>query len=420
MHILLLDVHYEKTRKPLHTSSITLGELAALTPKKHTLELQNISQPTTIDCEGNYDIVGISTITPSAPFAYKLADSFRSHSKIVVLGGYHPTALPDEAKQHADAVVIGEAEFSWPQLLNDVEKGKLRPFYEHTKPVDPLHIPNPIRYKTKKHSSYAVVQATKGCPYGCEFCSIYYQKFGHIFRKKPIEKVIQDIQSIDEKFFFFADPSLTIDTKYTKQLFKEITALNKKFNCFGNMDVLAKDKELLKLASDAGCVLWHVGIESINPESLQFMGKKMNKIEEYHAAIQNINDYGMNVFGEFVFGFDTDSPKIFKQTEEAIRDWNMMPGFQILVPYPGSPLFDKLQREGRILTKDWSEYTINNVVFQPKQMSPEFLKDEVKQLYKNCYSLYPRMKRIIRSITFGLYPLISCVDTNFNVARRFT
>ncbi len=420
MRILLLDVHYEKTRKPLHTTSITLGELQALTPHKHALESQNIAQPTTINYDGDYTLVGISTITPSAPFAYRIADSFRDHGKIVVLGGYHPTALPEEAKQHADAVVIGEAEFLWPQLLDDVEKGKLRPFYQHAQPVDPIHIPNPIRNKTQKHSSYAVVQATRGCPYGCEFCSIYHQKFGHIFRKKPIEKVIQDIQSIRGKFFFFADPSLTIDIQYTKQLFKEIKPLNKKFNCFGNMDVLTKDRELLKLASEAGCVLWHVGIESINLRSLKLMGKKTNKIEECPTAIQNINDYGMNVFGEFMFGFDTDAPKIFEQTEEMIRNWNIMPGFQILVPYPGSPIFDKLDGEGRILTKDWSEYTINNVVFQPKNMSPDFLKDEVKHLYKNCYSLYPRTKRIVKSMKFGFYPFLSCIDTNFNVARRFT
>jgi len=420
MHILLLDIHYEKTRKPLHVSSITLGELEALTPKKHTVDLQNIAQPTTIDYSEKYDVVGISTITPSAPFAYRIADSFRNHGKLVVLGGYHPSALPDEAKQHADAVVIGEAEFLWPQLLDDVEKGKLKPFYENAGPVDSKDIPNPIRLKSQKHSSYAVVQATRGCPYGCEFCSIYHQKFGHIFRKKPIEKVVQDIQSIREKFFFFADPSLTIDIKYTKELFKELRPLNKKFNCFGNIDALTNDKELLKLASDAGCVLWHVGIESISPESLKLMGKKMNKIEDYPIAIQNVNDYGMNVFGEFVFGFDTDMPTIFEQTEEVIRDWNMMPGFQILVPYPGSPLFDKLEKEGRILTKDWSEYTINNVVFQPKQMDSDFLKDEVKRLYEHCYSLYPRLARSIKSMKFGLYPFLSCVDTNFNVARRFT
>lgn len=420
MQILLLDVHYEKTRKPLHVASITLGELAALTPKKHSLEFQNIVKPTKINYESDYDIIGISTITPSAPFAYNIADNFRKSGKIVVLGGYHPTVLPTEAKQHADSVVIGEGEFVWPQLLEDFEQGKLKSFYENKEPVDPKFIPNPIRRKNKKYGHPTIVQATRGCPYGCEFCSIYHKKFGHIFRKKPIEKVIEDIKSTNGKFFFFADPSLTIDVNYTKQLFKEMKELNKKFNCFGNMDVLAKDEELLKLSSEAGCVLWHVGIESINPESLKIMKKETNKIEEYHTAIRNINDQGMNVFGEFVFGFDTDTPEIFEKTEEMINDWNMIPGFQILVPYPGSPLFDKFDKEGRILTKDWSEYTINNVVFQPKNMTPDFLRNEVKNLYKNFYSFYPTMKRIITSTRFGFYPFISSVNTNFSVAKRHT
>lgn len=420
MHILLLDVHYEKTRRPLHTESITLGELAALTPKKYSVELQNIVEPTKIDYEGDYDIVGISTITPSAPFAYEIADNFRKSGKTVVLGGYHPTVLPTEAKQHADSVVIGEGEFVWPQLLEDFEQRKLESFYENNNPVDPEFIPNPLREKNKKYGYYDVVQASRGCPYGCEFCSIYHIKFGHIFRKKPIEKVIEDIQSINGKFFFFADPSLTIDVNYTKQLFKEMKELNKKFNCFGNIDVLAKDKELLKLSSEAGCVLWHVGVESINPESLKIMKKEINKIDDYHTAIRNINDHGMNVFGEFVFGFDTDTPDTFEKTEQVIKDWNMMPGFQIIVPYPGSPLFDKLDKEKRILTKDWSEYTVNNVVFQPKHMTPDFMKNEVEHLYKNFYSFYPTMKRIISSTRFGLYPFISSVNTNFSVAKRYT
>jgi len=281
MNILLIDVHYEKTRKPLHTASITLGELAALTPKNHTVELLEIVKPTEINYEADYDLVGISTITPSAPFAYDIADQFRNKGKTVVLGGYHPTALPEEAKQHADSVVVGEGEFTWPQLIEDFSKGKIEQFYQSEKPVDPEFIPNPLRNKNTKRGNLAVVKATRGCPYGCKFCSIYFKRFGNVFRKKPIERVIEDIKSFEQKHFFFADPSLTIDVNYTKQLFKEMKGLNKKFNCFGNIDVLAKDEELLRMSSEAGCVLWHVGFESITPETLKGMGKKTNRIEEY-------------------------------------------------------------------------------------------------------------------------------------------
>ena len=419
MNILLVNVHYEQNMglfQKYFLQSLTLRQLVAITPKKYVVDILEDIKPLKINYDGDYDIIGISAVTPSALHAYKIADEFRKRGKIVVLGGYHPSALPEEAKQHADSVVIGEAESTWPKLLDDVDNGKIEPYYRNKSPVDPKLIPNPER---KRYISYytPAVKTTRGCPIGCEFCSISHKEFGHVFRKKPIEKVVEDIESIKEKVIFFADPSLTTDVEYTKQLFRELIGLNKKFTYFqGNVNILAKDDELLKLASEAGCIYWHVGFESVSQKTLDFMGKTTNKVEEYVAAIKKINNYGMAVFGEFVFGFDTDAPDIFEKTGRIIEDWNIIPGFQVLTPYPGSPLFNRLDREGRILTRDWAKYTTRDVVFQPKHMTPQHLEEGVNRLVRNFYSYNKAIKRTTKAIKIGFHPFLFSLSTNLGKA----
>ena len=418
MEILLINVHFSehKNSSLLNSSnypSLTLREIEAITPKNHTVDFIDGMRPGKINYNTNHDIIGISAVTPSAMYAYKIADKFRENKKTVVLGGYHASALPKEAKQHADSVVIGEAEGTWPHLLRDFEKGKLKSFYKNNKPVDLKTVPNPERKKFEKCNFISVVKATRGCTVGCEFCSISHKTHGNIFRKKPVEKVIADIKSFKEKFIFFADPTMTIDVAYTKNLFKELAKLNKKIiYCQGNVNVLARDEELLKIASDAGCILWHVGFESINQKTLSSIGKKTNKISDYKKAIQKINDYGMILIGEFVFGFDNDTKNIFRQTKETIKDWNIMPGFQVLIPYPGSALFNRLESEGRILTRDWSKYTIWNAVFEPKNMNPSELENGVADLYRDFYSISLTSKRIISHLKYGFYPFMQAAIKN--------
>ena len=420
MKILLVNVHYEHNMSITEhypMQSLTLRQLAAVTPKKYDLEINEDIKPKNINYNGDYDLVGISTVTPSAPYAYIIADKFKECGKTVVLGGYHPSILPDEAKQHADSVVIGEADLLWPKLLEDFENNKLQSYYEQNEMIDLNLIPNPERERLPSYG-VPVSYATRGCPVGCQFCSIHYNKHGNVYRKKSVEKVIEDIKSLNSKSIYLADASLTIDVEYTKRLFRELKGLNKKFlNCMGNVNVLAKDDELLKLASEAGCILWHTGFESVSQETLNSIGKKTNKVEEYKATIKKINDYGMVLFGEFVFGFDSDTPDIFKKTEKIINKWNFLPGFQILTPYPGSPLFNKFEREGRILTKDWEKYTTQNVVFKPKNMSETQLEEGVKYLLKNFYS-YPRVfKAALKNLKFGFNKYSIVKNISYNIAK---
>ena len=384
---------------------LTIPILAALTPKEHVVKFTEADLGK-IDYDGDYDIVAISTVTQCAYTAYAIADEFRKRGVFVAMGGYHPSALPEEAKQHADAVFIGESEETWPQFLKDFESGNVKPFYRLIKPVDPSLIPHP-RLDIFEGKSGVGAQATRGCPYGCEFCAITNMQFGNIFRKRPVNDVIDDIKVIPNRSFFFSDNSLTINPTYTKQLFKEMKGLNKRFYAYGNIDTLGKDEELLKVASEAGCFGWFIGFESISQDSLNNIGKKTNRVNEYFAHIKKLHDYGMVVIGSFMFGFDHDTIDIFDATDEFIRSSEVdLPYSTPVIPYPGTPLFDRLDKEGRILTKDWSKYDIGHIVFKPKNMTPEELLENIKDIRSRWYSRSSNYMRSLNSLKLGFYPFL--------------
>ena len=371
-------------------SSITLQQLSALTDDKHEVKIidENYEK---IRYDGNYDLVAISTFTSTAFRAYEIADRFRGKGIKVVLGGYHPTALPGEAKQHADAVVIGEAEGVWQALLEDAEKDNLKPFYV-SNPVGGEEIISPV--ENKYFSVVKGVEATRGCIHKCNFCAISNSLIGCKFRKKPIERVIKEIEDLKCKSFVFYDSSLTIDVKYTKELFKRLKELNKNFACFGNANVLARDEELLKLAYDAGCVAWAVGFESVLQGTLNSIGKR-NRVDDYEKVVKKVNEYGMALIASFVFGFDNDTENVFNETLAAIHKWNVDSiGVNILTPFPGTPLFRQLDNEDRILTKNWSKYDLYHVVHLPKRMTPEKLYNGVKMLAENFFSFSNILKKI--------------------------
>jgi len=407
MKILLIypapkEIYYNKniiqrTFLDLMPTSLSLMILASLVPKHHFVKIID-ERYEKINFDNNYDLIGISCYTYNVSRGYQIADEFRKRGKKVILGGWHPSALPIEAKCHADSVVIGEAEETWPQLLKDFENGKLKLYYKQERPVDPKIIPNARRDLIYNKIKNACIQATRGCPIGCEFCSAGTMELIKLFRPRPIKNVIEEIESIKQKNIIFNDPSLTIDPIYTKQLFKEMRSLNKNFICDGNIDVLHKDDELLKLASEAGCLEWEIGFESVLQQAINSIGKKTNLVEEYKQAITKIHDYGMDILGCFIFGFDTDSKKSFNITNYEINRIGLSKIlFNILTPYPGTPLFSRLEKEGRILTKEWSKYTGKNVVFKPKNITKEELQTEFIEITQKFYSSKEIFKRFIRS-----------------------
>ena len=404
MKILLLQPNSHKPRgtKKLLTKfqifpSLTLEQLAGNTPANHEVKTLFESREK-INFNSDAELIGISVVTPEAPHTYEIADEFRRRGKTVVLGGWHPSALPLEAKEHADSVVIGEADLTWQKLLQDLKDGRLKSFYRNNSPVDLTKISPPYRTPINGFQFNAGVQASRGCPMGCEFCGVSNSPFGRICRHRPIDQVIDEFKKIKLKNLYFYDPSLTVNPEFTKKLFFAMKNLNKKFICFGNMNILAKDNELLRLARDAGCQSWFIGFESISQKTIDQLGKNSNKVENYKSSIKKIHDYGMAVIGAFIFGFDNDTIDVFDNTLEMVQNLNIdTPTFTVLTPYPGTPLFERLKKENRILTYDWSKYTeAGNVVFQPKNMTPEALLEGHKKITNELKSLRSCMNRVIK------------------------
>lgn len=227
----------------------TFEALADVTPKEHSIDIID-ERLEKINFEDDYDLIGISAMTNQAPRAYAIADEFIRRGKKVALGGWHPSAMPEEAKQHANAVVMGEGEELWPQLLKDINSGKLKQIYRQDKPIDFSTIPVTRNGKTKGNFIMAMpIEATRGCPQGCNFCAITNSPGYRIFHSKPVERVIEEIQSVPQKYLLFNDASLTINVEYTKRLFRQMKKLNKKFYCYGNSNVLLKDEETIKIGT---------------------------------------------------------------------------------------------------------------------------------------------------------------------------
>jgi radical SAM superfamily enzyme YgiQ (UPF0313 family) len=386
--------------------------IQAITPKTHTVEVVN-ERYTRIDFDKPYDIVHINFANSSTPRAYEIADKFRKKGVTVVMSGMHASVLPEEAKQHADSILLGPGELNWLKLLDDFEKNELKPLYNPVKYDGSIKIP-PTNIRLPGLVLTGAIEATRGCPYGCKFCRETNQPGGSQFYKRPVDEVISEIRNMPQKTFSFYDTSLTIDPVYTKSLFKKMKGLHKKFFCNGNVDVLARDKELVRLSKEAGCVSWLIGFESVSQKTLDEIGKKTNKVKDYRQAVQNIHDNKMVVIGCFVLGFDSDTKDIFDGTLTMIKDLEIdLVDFLVFTPFPGTPIFNKLDEEGRILTKDWSKYNMKNVVFEPKNMTKKDLIDGVRKIYKEFYSIPYTARRAVDGLKLGFYPFLVVLERNF-------
>ncbi len=253
---------------------LTFEQLTGVTPSDYPVSIiDERFQKLTYDTDA--DLIGISCMTPEAPRAYEIADEFRRRGHTVVLGGWHVSALPKEAAAHADSVVIGEAEVSWPRLIQDYKNHSLQPIYRNDKPVDLTTIPPAKRNIHRNIMFVAAMQATRGCPMGCEFCGASNCIDGHLHRKRRIDQVIDEIRSLREHNLYFYDPSFTINAKYSKELFRKMAGLNKRFVCFANIDLLGRDEEFLSLARKAGCQQFFIGFESVSQDTINALGKFM-------------------------------------------------------------------------------------------------------------------------------------------------
>ena len=380
---------------------ITGIHLAAITPKEHTVRVFH-QQVDKLDLDTPADIIALSFFSGFAPSAFKLAKTFRSLGKIVVAGGPHVTFNVEESLEHFDAVVTGEAEFAWPALLADCSEGRLKKVYTG-RASDMKALPTPrFDLLSDKFFIRKVIQATRGCPFTCSFCTVPTLNPG--FRLRPVDDVIRDASYDDFRFWWqkkvvwFWDDNLTINRKYIQELLTKMKPLNKWWLTQASMDI-AKDEKLLDLMRDSGCIGVFLGIESFGKDSLADANKRQNKIENYRKAVQAIRKRGIAVMAGFIAGFDSDTRESIEEMADRIMDIGIdVPFLSIMTPFRGTPIYTELQKEQRILDKGWQFYNGYNVAFKPNRMTPEELLLSHRTLWKKAFSIQHSIRRILRAL----------------------
>lgn len=402
MKIMLIvpTIHREGVKRisPFWLPPLSLATIAGLTPEEHEVKIidENVED---IDFEDPVDIVAISCLTSQSTKAYKIADKFRNRKICVVIGGYHPSACPEECLEHADAVIIGEAENNWEELLEDFKNGKLKSLYKKENFPSLENIPFPKRnlYQTDKYLSTNTIQTSKGCPFVCEFCNIS-TFFGRKYRTKPIEQIVEEIKTMKKKdgdLFFFVDDEITADNRRAKELFKALIPLNIRWWSQATLKNLTSDKELLDLAVESGCIIIVAGLESISEQNLKIIGKFQNNTNMYEEQIAMIQEKGIMLNPSFTFGNDGDDITVFDQTLDFIyKNKIALATFNILTPLPSTRLYSRLIQENRILIDDWSKYDMGHCVFQPKNMTKEELEEGFNRIGKEFYSIESIKKRL--------------------------
>ncbi|MEE9566935.1 MAG: radical SAM protein [Desulfobacteria bacterium] len=376
--------------------------LASLTPPEHEVRIfdENIEE---IDFEWEADLVGISVRTMFAKRAYAIARTYRERGVKTVLGGIHPSMCTDEALEHCDAVVKGEAEHTWPTLLEDFQNGTMQRVYNSKGFADLRSYPGPDRSKLSRNRYFVdIVQTTKGCPFDCEFCSVSAFD-GQMVRSKAVNQVLNEILTILEtknqfkkKSIFFADDNIIANKKYARELFTALKPHNLNWSCQGSINV-SQDDEMLTLMKEAGCGAIFVGLESVSEKNLAAMGKKVNLRHDYFKAIEKIQDHGILVLGSFILGYDFDTPESFDELIGFIEEANLlMPLINILTPFPGTKLYRRLEEEGRILHRNWNDYDSQTVVFRPAGMTPEELFDGFRKVVREVYSFESIYRKLDR------------------------
>jgi len=376
---------------------LTATSLAALIPDDLKAEVKIVDESVSpVPFQEQFDLVGVSVLTGTSSRAYKIADIFRERNSKVVLGGVHVTLMPEEARQHADSIVIGFAEQTWPQLLNDFSQNRMKPVYRQQK-IDLKNLPVPRRDLQKKlgYTVADTVFATRGCRGKCDFCSIVAAEFG--WHTRPVRDVINEIKAIKSKRIAFNDVNLTDDPVYAKELFREMIPLKKIWGGLASTRV-TEDDELIELLQKSGCRYLLLGFESIDNQMLRGINKGFNKFEKYSEVVRKLHGIGIIVQGCFILGMDGEDPGIFKRTLDAVHELKIdIPRYALFTPYPKSKPFQRMKAQGRILHEKWEYYDTQHVVILPDKMSPKQLDDGFKWIYKETFKLKNDFTRTLGS-----------------------
>jgi len=394
-----LTIHKTKKRSVVN---LTLPHLAAMTPNHWDVTLID-EQLMEIDYDAPVDLVAITTWTINSLWAYRVADRFRNKGVPVIMGGPHTFFYADEAAEHCDAVGIGEGENIWRLMLEDAAAGCLKKYYcsENFHDLRGLPVPRYDLVNLKNYGFFTTysVQTSRGCPFSCDFCSERFY-LGHKYRYRPVEDVVEEIKKIGAKNVFFADSNLAGKRTHTMELMQALIPLGIKWSALWSMD-LCSNLEFMKLAKRSGLLHVNIGMESIDQETLNGMNKKANKAIQYEETLGILRKMGISYSVNLIFGHDSEKPTVFDTTMQFLMR-NKVPAayFNILTPHKGTPLYDRMEKENRILdAQNMGRWTGLNCYIRPKQCSPAELENQVKRMYQEFYSLSSMFSRLPLPIT---------------------
>jgi len=355
-----------------HVHHLNLAVVAALaTPYfKEIKIIEEEFEP--LDLNEPADLVGITMMTCQAERGYYLADHYRKRGIRTICGGSHATFMTQECGEHFDAVVVNEVEMVWDEIVADFLADTLKPVYRSDQLIDLKDMPMPRKELFRNNGKFTaseVIQAGRGCPLGCEFCTVT-QMYGKKFRTRPVEHVVEEIKRFKSKRLFFVDDNIFLSRSYAYELCEALVPLKVEWASQGSMELICRDDELLKLAARSGCTGLFVGIETVDQETLNAAHKQFNQVRNYEENIRKIHNAGIMVVGSFIFGFEEDTPESYdKVLDFAVENRLCMVNCGIMTPFPGSVTYDKARRDGKIVDFRWGQYTGTNLVWRHPNMS---------------------------------------------------
>jgi len=382
--------------KSLHYAPLTLTTLAALVPEEIDCDVKIYDETAgKIPLDLDADLVGITCITGTSPRCYAYADYFRKKGKTVFIGGVHPSMLPNEAAEHADVVFTGFSEQTFPKFMRDYVAGNYQKFYHQNsdytivgKPIPRRELLNKKRYITTK-----TVEAIRGCAHTCTFCA-YPAAFGKPVHKRPVKEVVAEIEALNSKHVLFPDVNLVTDRAYAMELFTAMIPLKVIWLGLVTSSV-GVDKELITVLRKSGCRGLLIGFESITQESQHYIHKGVNKVNNYVELMEVLHDNGILVQGCFAFGGDEEDSSVFERTVDMIIKAKIdLPRYSILTPFPNTQYYAQLEKEGRIIERNWAMYDVEHCVFKPKLMTKEELEEGTDFAWRMTYSTSNIMKRL--------------------------
>ena len=396
---------------------LTIASLKALTPSGiETFFFDDRIED--IDYNIDVDIVAVSVETYTASRAYKIAGKFKKRNITVIMGGYHVTAVPDEALEHCDSVVTGNCEEIWQAMLYDFKNGKLKQRYDGLRGGIPK-MPDRSVYAGKKYLPITLMETGRGCPHTCEFCAITAYYCGK-YTPRPVNDIAEEIKQSKNKIIFFVDDNITARRDHLMEICRAITPLKIKWTSQVSLSV-ARDDELLKAMKKSGCQVVLTGFESLDKANLDQMNKSWNyKLGERDDLVKKIHKLGIGIYATFVFGFDSDAEGLFDETVKfSMKHKFFFAAFNHLLPYPGTPLYARLREENRLLYEKWwlkNDYKYGDIPYLPKKTSPEELKDLCANARRFFFKPFNIFKRGIASILRNPNPFIAFIFFSQNKA----